>query len=553
MFRSIICITIITFISFSTSLANNFSDLPASNTSETRLENWQNPLHKKLYQNGTLFALVEAVDVLQENYFKLWPGVWPSAIDWTSAVVGTNLAGCMRTFSRSDYILSTPDDVGNLINRHFSALSASYFGQNVAELAKEAYDDILWVVLEWLEAVQLVNERSQKYSIGPIGGGWYAQEWVPEYARRAVEFWDLASPGYNRTLCGGGMTWNPRLLPYKNAITNELYISASVAMYLYNGPVIKPQNPKYLNAAIETYNWLMSSNMTNDDGLFVDGYHISGWNQTNSNNTKCDERNEMVYTYNQGVLLSGQLGLYIATGVRSYLEEGHNLLSNTIRATGWDLENGNTTESYLVGNARRPSDKWHGLGRSGILEEACDASATCSQDSQTFKGIFFHHMTKFCSELKNPLVVPEASTADSPLEIQNWHYESCQKYGPWIKHNADAALSTLDSQGRFGSWWGVAAEITSLTSSETYGTLPRPGSIDYRNSGLPQDWLYSSNNVKKRKETVQRKVITDRDDNTDARALDLNDRGRGRTVETQNGGLSVLRALWEIVERPGGK
>jgi hypothetical protein len=29
---------------------------------------------------------------------------------------------------------------------------------------------------------------------------------------------------------------------------------------------------------------------------------------------------------------------------------------------------------------------------------------------------------------------------------------------------------------------------------------------------------------------------------------DLNDRGRGRTVETQGGGISVLRALWEIVD-----
>ena len=27
---------------------------------------------------------------------------------------------------------------------------------------------------------------------------------------------------------------------------------------------------------------------------------------------------------------------------------------------------------------------------------------------------------------------------------------------------------------------------------------------------------------------------------------DLNDRGRGRTVETQSGGLAVLRAMWEF-------
>ncbi|KAI9873243.1 MAG: hypothetical protein M1830_000669, partial [Pleopsidium flavum] len=30
---------------------------------------------------------------------------------------------------------------------------------------------------------------------------------------------------------------------------------------------------------------------------------------------------------------------------------------------------------------------------------------------------------------------------------------------------------------------------------------------------------------------------------------DWNDRGRGRTVETQSGGLAVLRALQELVDR----
>ena len=29
------------------------------------------------------------------------------------------------------------------------------------------------------------------------------------------------------------MSWNPYLEPYKNAITNELFISASIGMYLY--------------------------------------------------------------------------------------------------------------------------------------------------------------------------------------------------------------------------------------------------------------------------------------------------------------------------------
>jgi hypothetical protein len=29
---------------------------------------------------------------------------------------------------------------------------------------------------------------------------------------------------------------------------------------------------------------------------------------------------------------------------------------------------------------------------------------------------------------------------------------------------------------------------------------------------------------------------------------DLNDRGRGRTVETQSGGVAVVRAMWEFLK-----
>jgi hypothetical protein len=33
---------------------------------------------------------------------------------------------------------------------------------------------------------------------------------------------------------------------------------------------------------------------------------------------------------------------------------------------------------------------------------------------------------------------------------------------------------------------------------------------------------------------------------------DLNDRGRGRTIETQGSGLAVVRAMWEFLRRAEG-
>ena len=67
--------------------------------------------------------------------------------------------------------------------------------------------------------------------------------------------------------------------------------------------------------------------------------------------------------------------------------------------------------------------------------------------------------------------------------------------------------------------------------------------VDYRNLGVPNDW--------KDKRTSRRSDKEDEDTHDNegkVRIRDLNDRGRGRTVETQGGGLSVLRAMWELVD-----
>lgn len=181
----------------------------------------------------------------------------------------------------------------------------------------QAFDDILWVVLGWLEAINFVRVHSalhyppssatgaSKRGLRQVLGTqqWHGNYWVESFAHRARIFWELARNGWDTKLCGGGMNWNPRLEPYKNAVTNELWIAASVSMYLYfpgdnnTSPWSSTRDKKYLSAAVDGYNWLMGINMTNSQGLFVDGYHISN---VKNGSTVCDKRDEMVYTYNQG-------------------------------------------------------------------------------------------------------------------------------------------------------------------------------------------------------------------------------------------------------------
>ena len=525
---------------------------------------------------NALSSLVDALETMQSHYFQIWQGDWPSAIDWTAAVMGTHVSATLSAFTESiacTIDLAKPEEVldriqehENLINRYFTQLTAFYFGENAFALRTQAHDDMLWVVLDWLESIKFINQHSKlQYAfsgddrdrgINQNGSRWYGQQFIPQFAHRARVFYDLAAKGWDTSLCGGGMVWNPYLTPYKNAITNELYISASVSMYLYfpgddntspfsskqgigesASPPAKAHDPRYLYAAAEAYDWLRKSNMRNNRGLYTDGFHIRGWKGGKNGSVgtgKCDIRDEQVYTYNQGVLLSGLRGLWEATGHEHYLHDGHELIRNVIIATGWF--------------AHDPADRWRwaGLGRNGVLEEACDSSGTCSQDGQTFKGIFFHHLTLFCAPL------PRGDHGDGVMfeaddDLAASHQSKCDDYGPWIRHNAKAAYVTRDSSGKFGMWWGRESHPLPSSHDEDF-ELPSSEGTDYRNRGVPDDDLWRLPDEDPLTAQHHPEIYrTGASAGTD-RPRDPNNRGRGRTVETQSGGLAVLRALWRLVE-----
>ena len=414
-----------------------------------------------------------------------------------------------------------------------------------------------------------------------INQPWHGNQWTEAFAHRERTFWELATQGWGEDLCNGGMNWNPRFLTYKNAITNELWISASAKMYLdfpgdkIASPVsldddkLAGRNRTFLEAAMKGYEWLMNVNMTNNAGLFVDGFHISNRLQ---NNTKCDLRDEMVYTYNQGVLLTGQRALWDATGGVAFLRDGHHLIQSVIKATGWDLKKS------------RPSDKtnpgklppWRGLGRGGILEEACDTTARCSQNGQTFKGIYFHHLTYFCAPLTESLEEVDAHAFEL---LEKAHAEACKNYVPWVAYNAEAALSTRDEKGVMGMWWGAEKwgqdpEVWGSEGGNTYD--PNNHSvIDYRNFGVPKDNVWTKPGAgsevipgvelddregeedvatfKLREANSQHHMASSSSISTKPHLKDPNTRGRGRTVETHNSGLEVVRAWYELSQAYGDK
>ena len=604
----------------------------------------------RLSLRSSAFAvMLDAIDVMQSHYFVIWQGTWPTAIDWTAAVMGTQVSATLSSISKSLYRArkesSRVGDDGkdhdgvdgnsklaiwyeNLVNQYFTQITSFYFGENAFSLRTQAYDDMLWVVLDWLESVKFIGLHSKLYHSfsSHLGKGlpssaytypkrskWYAEQFVPQFSHRARIFYDLASKGWNTSLCGGGMVWNPYLAPYKNAITNQLYIAASISMYLYfpgdensspfsskldqsnddsdgstSLPPAKAHDERYLTAAITAYDWLKESNMTNAQGLYVDGFHITGWrggDNASHGTGNCDLRDEKVYTYNQGVIVSGLRGLFDATGDMQYLRDAHELIPNVINATGW--------------NTRADPGKrqlWAGLGRGGVLEETCDRSGSCSQNGHTFKGIFFHHLSLFCKplltkrdvdrydddEVNNQDFYEKAGHQQQRLpksaskEIASLHAESCKGYGAWVVWNARAAYQTRDSNGEYGTWWGwhqddydnVRNDGESQMTRETEGKGAGEGSevagTDYRNEGVPKDGIWrleplppsdsppsstapppDPGRISQEGNPSSSSPRTPRKNNpsNDTTPQDLNDRGRGRTVETQSGGLAVIRAL----------
>ncbi|KAL8949791.1 MAG: hypothetical protein Q9222_004134 [Ikaeria aurantiellina] len=539
----------------------------------------------------TFHVLLEALGIMQSHFYTIWQGQWPSAIDWTAAVIGTQVSATLAAMTETWQRHNTgqfreADDDGyqereNSINRYFTQIASFYFGENAFSLRTQAYDDMLWVVLGWLESIKFIKLHSE-YHHTPIDStvtshphnstGWYAEQFIPQFAHRARLFYDLAFRGWDTSLCGGGMVWNPYLTPYKNAITNQLFISASISMYLYfpgdtnpspfsiknpvrsstGLPPAKAHDQRYLENAVEAYQWLKTSGMMNQKGLYADGFHIKGWRGGTNGSIgtgKCDLREEMVYTYNQGVILSGLRGLWEATGSEAYLDDGHRLIRDVIAATGWDTR------------GTRWRWQWSGLGRNGVMEEACDSMGTCSQNGHTFKGIFFHHLTLFCTPLpRAKRFEGDFTTFAASEQLAMRHTTMCQEYGHWLRHNAQAAYLTRDSEGEFGTWWGIPGGQTAPherdMSQEAGFTFPPEEVTDYRNKEVPVDaiWRLPDDQI------WQRVVLDEHDgesvmknqerelDEAGSASWDPNNRGRGRTVETQSGGLAVLRALWMLVD-----
>lgn len=248
-------------------------------------------------------------------------------------------------------------------------------------------DDALWSVIASVDGWQLEGDPE-----------------LLDYA--AKTFAGLVASYWDNT-CGGGIWWNPRRT-YKNAITNELLLTASTRLYRATGQAV------YRDWALRTWGWLGASGMIGSDGLVNDGLAIDAGTGT------CRNNGQPQWTYNQGVLLSGLSDLSEITGNPVYR---HRAVVTALNALE-DLTNED-------GTLREPVPE---IGVDGLA----------------FKGIFAFHLAYLMDAL------PEGADKEALRTAARRNAEAI-----WAISGEGAQAIDADWTGRKGQY-GAAAQMSGI-------------------------------------------------------------------------------------------
>ncbi|MGO8961710.1 MAG: glycoside hydrolase family 76 protein [Streptosporangiaceae bacterium] len=199
------------------------------------------------------------------------------------------------------------------------------------------FDDNGWWALAWIRAYDLTGEA--------------------RYLDAARRIFDNMVTAWDDT-CDGGLWWNQDR-KYKNAITNELFLTVAARLQLRS----PGRDGNYRDWALRAWHWFGASGMIGHNGLVNDGLTAD-----------CQNNGKPTYTYNQGVILGGLADLYEITGENALLRQGESI-----------------ADAALGELSSPPSAK-----RPGILAEPGEADMVGRHgDGSQFKGIFVRNLCDF--------------------------------------------------------------------------------------------------------------------------------------------------------------
>lgn len=195
---------------------------------------------------------------------------------------------------------------------------------------------------------------------------------------------------------------------------NELYLTA--AAKLANRRPSTPSTGYYYEEAVKAYNWFVNSGLINSQNLINNGLNLK----------TCQNDGNVVFSYNQGIILSGLAELAWASGDNSYID-----LANTLALAGID----NLTDD------------------NGILHEKCESTSSCNADMQQFKGVFGRNI----QFLVNRAAIPA---------------DTLNTYKTFLQKNADSIWANDNVSNQLGLVWsGPTSTATVQTQASALDAI----------------------------------------------------------------------------------
>jgi predicted alpha-1,6-mannanase (GH76 family) len=276
-------------------------------------------------------AAAAGIGVLQ-GWYSRRTGLWKTTGWWNSANALTAVIRYSQSTGDASYL--------GVIENTFARAQRGFLKvqRRKPGFINDFFDDNLWWALAWVSAYDLTRDERYRAAAEAIFA-------------HSLSGWDDA--------CGGGLWWNEKRT-YKNAITNELFLTLAALL-----AVRIPGQREYRDWALREWDWLHGSGLIGPSGLVNDG--LSG---------DCANNGGTTWTYNQGVILGGLGALHELSGDQGYLRQGEAIADAVLRSL---------------------------TSADGILAEPGEAKASDQdRDLPQFKGIFVRYLHDFSQYRSKP-------------------------------------------------------------------------------------------------------------------------------------------------------